>query len=363
MKTLAPGSVIGMLGGGQLGRMIAMAAAQLGFHTHIYCPYDKNPGEQVTDKLTRESYTDFDALQKFIDSVDVVTYEFENIPLETVEYLTERATLFPSAKALQVSQDRLTEKDFLNNIGLTTAPYAAVSTAAQAAAALEKITYPAVLNNRRFGYDGKGQVIVRERSEVIEAFNSLGSDQVIIEGFINFDLEISVIAARGQDGEIKTFIPFENQHKNHILDISITPPRIEGGLIKEACAIAQKIVSEIDYVGILTAELFVSSEEPKLIVNEIAPRVHNSGHLTIEACPTSQFEQHVRAICGLPLGSTQLYGQAVMTNLIGDDIFNMNKLLSDPKANVHHYGKSEARAGRKMGHVTRLYAFDEGLPL
>ena len=219
------------------------------------------------------------------------------------------------------------------------------------------------LKTRRFGYDGKGQAIVRAASEVLEAFKSLGSDQVIIEGFINFDLEISVVVARGQDGEIKTFIPFENQHKNHILDISITPPRIDATLIKEACAIAEKIVAEIGYVGILTVELFVSSEDPKLIVNEIAPRVHNSGHLTIEACPTSQFEQHVRAICGLPLGSTELYAQAVMTNLIGDDILKMNELLLDPKANVHHYGKSEARAGRKMGHVTRLYSFDEKLSI
>ena len=363
MKTLAPGSVIGMLGGGQLGRMIAMAAAQMGFHTHIYCPYDKNPGEQVTDKLTRESYTDFEALQKFIDDVDVVTYEFENIPLETVNFLTERAVLFPSAKALQVSQDRLTEKDFLNNIGLKTAPYAAVSTGQEAVKELENIGYPAILKTRRFGYDGKGQAIVHSASDVPDAFDSLGSDQVIIEGFINFDLEISVVVARGQDGEIKTFTPFENQHKNHILDISITPSRLAESLSKEACRMAEKIVAEIGYVGVLTTELFVSSDEPQLIVNEIAPRVHNSGHLTIEACPTSQFEQHVRAICGLPLGSTELYAQAVMINLIGDDILKINELLSDPKANVHHYGKAEARAGRKMGHVTRLYAFGEKLPL
>ncbi len=354
MIKLAPGSVIGILGGGQLGRMLTMAAAQLGFHCHIYCPDEKSPAEQVTNRLSRKSYTDQAALVEFAKAVDVVTYEFENIPVESVETLRQHVPVFPSAQVLRVSQDRLQEKDFLNKIGIDTAPYAAVATEDEALAALGKIGYPAVLKTRRFGYDGKGQVILKEAADLPNAWAELNSGDIIIEGFIPFDMEISVLAARGQDGDIKCFDPAENIHKNHILDLSIVPARIEPDLRRKAVEIACHIVAELDYVGVLAVEFFVSSSAPVFRVNEIAPRVHNSGHWSIEACPTSQFEQHIRAICGLPLGDTTLYGRAEMRNLIGDDILDMDIYLNDPDANFHHYGKLEARAGRKMGHVTRL---------
>ena len=354
MITLAPGAVIGILGGGQLGRMLAMAAAQLGFHTHIYCPDDRNPAEQVTDRLSRDDYDDEAALIRFAKAVDVVTYEFENIPVQSVEILRQHVPVFPSAQVLQVSQDRLHEKDFLNKIGIATAPYAAVTTVEEAAEALKSIGTPAVLKTRRFGYDGKGQAIVRDLADLAAAWAGLKSSDVIVEGFILFDMEISVLAARGQDGDIKCFDPAENIHKNHILDLSIAPARISPDLRREAIDIARHIVAELNYVGVLAVEFFVSSTKPIFRVNEIAPRVHNSGHWSIEACPTSQFEQHIRAICGLPLGDTTLYGRAEMKNLIGDDIFDMDVYLKDPDANFHHYGKMEARPGRKMGHVTRI---------
>lgn len=355
MMTLSPGSVIGILGGGQLGRMLAMAAAQLGFRSHIYCPEYKTPAEQVTDRLSRNSYTDERALVEFAQSVDVVTYEFENIPVESVEILNQHVSVFPGAKVLRISQDRLQEKDFLNNTGIETAPYAGVTTMAEAALALKKIGTPAVLKTRRFGYDGKGQAIIRAEAELADAWARLDSNEVIVEGFIPFDMEISVLAARGQDGEIRCFDPAENIHKDHILDLSIAPARIDPKLRHQAVDIARHIVAELDYVGVLAVEFFVSSTDPVFRVNEIAPRVHNSGHWSIEACPTSQFEQHIRAICGLPLGDTTLYGRAEMKNLIGDDILDREVYLKDPGANFHHYGKLQARPGRKMGHVTRVF--------
>ncbi|MCF8473096.1 MAG: 5-(carboxyamino)imidazole ribonucleotide synthase [Emcibacter sp.] len=355
MIKVTPGATVGILGGGQLGRMLAMAAVQLGYHTHIYCPDEKNPAEQVTDKISRFDYEDEKALIGFAKAVDVVTYEFENIPVETVNILSRYVTVFPSAEVLQISQDRLHEKKFLNNINVNTAPYAPVSTMNEAIEALKQIGYPAVLKTRRFGYDGKGQAIVRTERDVQRAWQSLNSCEVIVEGFIDFDMEISVLAARGQDGEIKCFDPAENIHKNHILDLSIVPARIDPVLRKQAVEIAHHIVSELNYVGVLAVEFFVSSSDPIFRVNEIAPRVHNSGHWSIEACPTSQFEQHIRAICGLPLGETSLYGRAEMKNLIGDEILDMDIYLKDPDANFHHYGKREARPGRKMGHVTRIF--------
>ena len=355
MKMLPPGSIIGMLGGGQLGRMMSMAAAKLGYKTHIYCPEKNNPAEQVSYRATHADYDDISALEKFAGEVDVVTYEFENIPVSTVDTITKTTPVYPNSKVLEVSQDRLTEKNFLNDLGIVTAPYAGISNLAQAVDVLNDISYPAVLKTRRFGYDGKGQAIVKNSDDLATAWQKIGSDKVIVEGFIDFDLEISVLAARGQDGEIKCFVPVENQHKNHILDLSIAPARIDGKIREEAIRQATIIIEEIDYVGVLTVEFFVSKNDPKLRVNEIAPRVHNSGHWTIEACPSSQFEQHIRAICGLPLGDVSFKGEARMTNLIGEDILKMPTLLNDPTANVHHYGKYEVRPGRKMGHVTWLY--------
>lgn len=355
MKTLKPGATIGMLGGGQLGRMMAMAAAELGFKTHVFCPDIDNPTEQVANAATHADYEDQDALKKFAESVDVVTYEFENIPVSTVEFLNQTTNVFPSSKVLEVGQDRLSEKTFINELGIETAPFKGVATETEAASALEEIGYPAVLKTRRFGYDGKGQAIVKSPADLPDAWEKLNSNEIIIEGFIDFDLEISVVAARSQSGEIKCFAPVENIHKNHILDLSIAPARIDGSIQDLAIQNASKIVESLNYVGVLTVEYFVSSNDPVLRVNEIAPRVHNSGHWTIEACQTSQFEQHIRAICGLPLGSVDFLGEARMTNLIGDDILQYNELLAEEGASVHHYGKSEIRAGRKLGHVTRLY--------
>ncbi|MDG1708649.1 MAG: 5-(carboxyamino)imidazole ribonucleotide synthase [Emcibacteraceae bacterium] len=355
MKTLGPGSTIGILGGGQLGRMLAIAAAELGFKTHIYCPEENNPADHVAAATTHALYEDKDALRKFASQVDVVSYEFENIPVETVETLAKVTNVFPNSKVLQVSQDRLTEKTFINDLGIETAPFKAVSSLEDASKGLNEIGYPAVLKTRRFGYVGKGQAIVKSEADLAKAWEALNSNQVIIEGFIDFDIEISVIAARGQDGKIKCFTPVENEHKNHILDLSIAPARLSEDILLSAIEKATKIIKNIDYVGVLTVEFFVSKNEPKLRVNEIAPRVHNSGHWTIEACPTSQFEQHIRAICGLPLGDVDFQGEARMTNLIGDDILKYNELLNEKGTSVHHYGKSEIRAGRKLGHVTRLY--------
>lgn len=344
-----------MLGGGQLGRMMAMAAARLGFKTHIYCPELNNPAEQVADKVTHANYDDAAALADFANSVDVVTYEFENIPVETVEMLGATKPVFPNSNVLRVSQDRLQEKTFLNELDIVTAPFMAVSNIDEALNALEEISYPAVMKTRRFGYDGKGQAIVNNADNVAAAWQVLASDQIIIEGFIDFDMEISVIGVRGQDGEVRCFVPVENKHKNHILDISIAPARISEDIKESAIIQATNIMNKIDYVGVMTVEFFVSSVKPMLRVNEIAPRVHNSGHWTIEACPSSQFEQHIRAICGLPLGEVDFIGRARMTNLIGDDILQFEELLKDGNAYMHHYGKSEIRPGRKMGHVTRIY--------
>ncbi len=354
MKTLPPGSKIGMLGGGQLGRMMAVAASQLGYKMHIYCPDMDNPAEQVSDYATHASYEDQVALKAFADSVDVVTYEFENIPVETVNEIQKTTHVFPGPRVLEISQDRLTEKTFLNDLGIATAPFEGVSTIGEAEAALEEINYPVVLKTRRFGYDGKGQAIVRSKGDLPEAWDKLASDKVIVEGFIDFDLEISVVAIRGQDGEIKCFSPVENSHKNHILDVSIAPARIDSATSQLAIETATKIIENIDYVGVLTVEFFVSANDPKLRVNEIAPRVHNSGHWTIEACPSSQFEQHIRAICGLPLGGTKFSGEARMTNLIGDDILKVPDYLAEEGTAVHHYGKWDIKPGRKMGHITRV---------
>ena len=354
MRTLAPGSTIGILGGGQLGRMLALSTSQLGFKTHIYCPEKNNPAEQVAHKVTHADYADEKSLTAFAKTVDVVTYEFENIPVSTVEFLCTKVTVFPNSKVLQVSQDRLFEKNFLNGLDIVTAPFYGVSSVEDVISALNNLSYPAVLKTRRFGYDGKGQAIVNAKNDVKDAWHTLNNDQIIVEAFIDFDIEISVIAVRDQGGEVKCFAPVENKHKNHILDISTAPARIKNEIKKAAIKHVTKIISELDYVGVLTVEFFVSKDEPMLRVNEIAPRVHNSGHWTIEACPSSQFEQHIRAICGLPLGDTSFTGKAQMTNLIGDDILQYEMLLNEKGARVHHYGKKEIRAGRKMGHVTRI---------
>lgn len=355
MKIIPPHSVIGILGGGQLGRMLSLAAAQLGYRVHIFCPEREAPASLVSAATTVADYEDRAALDAFAASVDVVTLEFENIPVAAINHLAERVAVHPGAKALAVAQDRLPEKDFLNGIGARTAPYAGVTTLAEAWTALEEIGYPAVMKTRRFGYDGKGQAIVKRPADLAEAWARLNSDQVIIEGFVRFNREISVIAARNIGGDIVTYVPVENHHKNHILDVTIAPAPIPATLTAEAEALGRKIIGELDYVGVLAVEMFESDADQQILVNEIAPRVHNSGHWTIEACPTSQFEQHIRAICGLPLGDTARYNDAIMTNLIGDEIYRWKDYLAESGTHFHDYGKSEAKPGRKMGHITRIY--------
>ncbi|MFC0219434.1 5-(carboxyamino)imidazole ribonucleotide synthase [Pseudochelatococcus lubricantis] len=354
---LAPGSTIGILGGGQLGRMIALAAAEIGMHIHIYAPEDGSPAFEVAGRHTRAAYDDAPALADFADAVDVVTYEFENVPAETARLITGRAPLRPGAQALAITQDRLAEKNFVAGLGIPTAPFRAIDSLADIETALNELGWPAVLKTRRFGYDGKGQAIIREGDDPGAALAGLGHAPAILEGFVPFTREISVVAARGQDGTFLAYDLCENRHRHHILDVTSVPAVVSPQAREQALDAAWRIAAALDYVGVLAVELFVVVSEAgeSVLVNEIAPRVHNSGHWTIEGARTSQFAQHVRAICGWPLGSVALTGTgATMTNLIGDDVDQWARIAAEPGAHLHLYGKREARPGRKMGHVTRV---------
>jgi len=350
MTPIAPGATIGILGGGQLGRMLSQAAANLGYRCHIYCPEAEPPAGQVAAGVTTAAYEDAAALDAFAAAVDVVTYEFENVPARAVERLAGHRPVHPNAGALAVAQDRLVEKRFARDIGAGTAPFAPIDSPADLAEAIAGIGLPAVLKTRRFGYDGKGQVLLRQAEAGEAAWRQLGASPAILEGFVDFAMEISVIAARGSDGAIAAYPPIENRHVDHILDRSLVPAPIPPALADQATEVAGRMLEALDYVGVLAVELFVVGDA--VWVNEIAPRVHNSGHWSIEGAETSQFEQHIRAICGLPLGSTALRGQAEMHNLIGDAASRWPELLREPGAHLHLYGKSEIRPGRKMGHVT-----------
>ena len=364
MAPVAPGGRIGILGGGQLGRMLAMAAAELGFTCHIYCPDEEVPAADVAAALTRAPYEDAEALARFADSVDVVTYEFENVPAETARILAEHAPVRPGAKALATAQDRLTEKNFLSQCGIATAPFADVADAAALTRAVREIGTPAILKTRRMGYDGKGQAKIMAPEEAAAAYDAIGRAPAILEGFVNFEREISVVVARGADGAIAAYDPVENIHANHILDRTYAPATLDAQLAEEARAIAAKIVAELDYVGVMGVEMFVSGNgQARLMVNEIAPRVHNSGHWTMDACTVSQFEQHIRAICGWPLGQPARHSDAVMTNLIGEEADQWPALAAEPGAKLHLYGKAEARPSRKMGHVNRLFPLGKRPPV
>ncbi|MBL6953531.1 MAG: 5-(carboxyamino)imidazole ribonucleotide synthase [Alphaproteobacteria bacterium] len=352
MAPLPPGSRIGILGGGQLGRMLALAAAPLGFRCHIFGPEARPPAAQVVEAVTIADYLDEAALGAFAGSVDVVTLEFENVPAACLEFLAQRVPVRPGARALATAQDRLVEKDFANSVGAATAPYAAVDSLDDLKGAMARIGPRAVLKTRRLGYDGKGQVMLEQASDLDQAWQALGGAASILEGYIPFDGEISVIAARALDGTIATYPPIANHHRNHILDRSVVPADLDTLQAGRAIAIATDLATALDYVGVLAVEMFVVGDE--LLVNEIAPRVHNSGHWSIEGAVTSQFEQHIRAICGLPLGAMALLGRVEMQNLIGDDVGRVPGLLAEPGAHVHLYGKTEVRPGRKMGHVTRV---------
>ncbi len=349
---LPPGAVIGILGGGQLGRMLSVAASRLGYRCHVYDPGAHPPAADVAHACTTASYDDAAALAAFAASVDVITYEFENVPTAALDLLEAARPIRPNRRALAVSQDRVQEKDFLRGLGLTTAPYAAVCGLDDLRSALASIGTPAILKTTRLGYDGKGQVRLHDARDADAAMQSMGKADCVLEGFIDFTHEVSVIAARGLDGSVACYDPGENVHRGGILHTTTLPARLSPGLRTDAVLIAARILTALDYVGVLGVELFVT---PKgLIVNEIAPRVHNSGHWTQNGCAVDQFEQHIRAITGLPLGDGARHSDVVMENLIGDDINRLPDLLREAHAAVHLYGKPEARPGRKMGHVNRI---------
>lgn len=349
---LPQGATIGILGGGQLGRMLAVAAARLGFKTHIYEPGAAPPAGDVAHMVTTAPYEDNDALFAFATTVDVITYEFENIPTLTLDALEDHAPIRPGREALRVSQDRLVEKDFLAGLGLKTAPFADVPDMPALATALASIGTPAILKTRRLGYDGKGQARIMDAADAASAFADMQGAPAILEGFVDFSFEVSVIAARGQDGSVACYDPGENVHKDGILHTTTLPARLSASQRTDAILIAANILNALDYVGVMGVELFVTPQG--LIVNEIAPRVHNSGHWTQNGCAVDQFEQHIRAVVGWPLGDGKRHSDVVMENLIGDDIDKVPSIAREPNTALHLYGKAQARPGRKMGHVNRI---------
>ncbi len=352
MSTLPTGATIGILGGGQLGRMLSVAASRLGFKTVIFEPGGDCPASHVANYHLQASYGDEDALRRFAESVDVITYEFENIPTSALDLLESLKPIHPNREALRVSQDRLTEKTFLTGLGLATAPFADVPDAAALDAALETIGAPAILKTRRFGYDGKGQARLKSADDAAEALADMNGAPAILEGFVDFSKEISVIAARSQDGQVSAFDPGENVHEGGILRTTTVPAEVSSRLMTDAVLLAGRILNALNYVGVMGVELFVT---PKgLIVNEIAPRVHNSGHWTQNGCLVDQFEQHIRAVAGWPLANGERHSDIVMENLIGDDMDRLPGLMADPAVALHLYGKAEVKPGRKMGHVNRL---------
>jgi 5-(carboxyamino)imidazole ribonucleotide synthase len=350
---LPPGSTIGILGGGQLGRMIALAAAPLGYRCHIFCPDQDSPASQVAAATTVAAYDDEAALAKFAAAVDVVTFEFENIPAATVEFLEKHRPVRPNSRALRVSQNRLEEKNFLNDIGVPTTAYAGAGSSASLEAAVRHIGTPCIVKTVTEGYDGKGQIRLETTANVGTAWAQLKAREAIVERMIDFEMECSVIVARGMDGTCVAFTPGENFHANGILDTTIIPARFPEARHQQAEAIGRHVAEKLELVGLLCVEMFVT-RDGRFLANEIAPRPHNSGHWTIDACVTSQFEQLVRAICGLPLGSVERTSNAEMKNLIGEDFNLWRKAITESNAKVHLYGKAEVRAGRKMGHITRL---------
>lgn len=359
---IPPSSTIGILGGGQLGRMLAIAATEMGYHVHIFCPEVDCPAREVAKHATIANYDDRDALIRFARDCNVVTYEFENIPAIAVKDVARHTPVYPDMSVLETCQHRVKEKEAVNKLGIKTAPFMAVNSQVELEAAVKKIGTPAVLKTCTMGYDGKGQWKITDDggrwTDDEKEYPWLSvirhpSSELILEGFVNFRMEISVIVARGLDGEMQCYVPVQNTHKNHILDETIAPAPISDKLAKKAEAMAKKIAEGLNLVGILAVEMFVTKDD-ELLVNELAPRPHNSGHWTIDACVTSQFEQTIRAICGLPLGDPKRLSDAKMKNLIGDDINDSQKYLAKPNAKLHLYGKKESRPGRKMGHVTFL---------
>ena len=351
-EVLGAGAVIGILGGGQLGRMLSVAAARLGFKTCVFEPAGDCPASHVANFHLRAEYSDTDALRRFAASVDVITYEFENIPTAALDVLEALRPVRPGRAALAVSQDRLVEKRFLQGLGLMTAPFAQVDTRADLDAALAHLGTPAILKTTRLGYDGKGQARIDDALGTEAGFAAMAGAPAMLEGFVEFEREVSVIAARGLDGSVAVYDPGENLHEGGILRRTNVPARLTPALRSDAVLIAARILNALEYVGVLGVELFVT--RAGLIVNEIAPRVHNSGHWTQNACAVDQFEQHIRAVAGWPLGDGSRFADVEMTNLIGGDLARLPDLARAPDTALHLYGKAEARPGRKMGHVNRI---------
>jgi len=352
IKPLPSGATIGILGGGQLGRMLSVAAARLGLKTHIFEPGTNPPAGQVADQVTTADYSDLAALRAFANSVDVITFEFENIPTEALDTLEKTRPVLPNRKALATSQDRIVEKDFLTSLGLKCAPYANVETTADLAAAVAEIGAPSILKTRRFGYDGKGQSRLKTAQDGQKAWEDLGMTPCVLEGFINFSIEVSVIGARAQNGAVVCYDPGQNVHRDGILHTTTLPAELSHAQQMDAVILTGQILNALDYVGVMGVELFVTPQG--LLVNEIAPRVHNSGHWTQNGCTIDQFEQHIRAIAGWPLGDGQRHSDVTMTNLIGAEVNDIPALSADPSVGLHLYGKAEAKVGRKMGHVNKI---------
>lgn len=353
MKAILPGATVGVLGGGQLGRMFAIAARRMGYRVHTFSPDSDTPAGQVSDREFQRPYDDLDAVREFARGVEVVTFEFENVPAEAVEAAAQLAPVRPSGAALYTTQHRLREKTFLSARGFPLAPFRRVDAPEGLRAALEEVGCPAVLKTAGFGYDGKGQTRIDSAADAAAAFAALRGQEGVVEAFVDFEREVSVVAARGAGGEFAHYGLVENTHSRHILDLSVAPARVDEGVAREAVAIARAVLEELDVVGVTCVEFFLTGAG-RLLVNELAPRPHNSGHWTADACAAGQFEQLVRAVCGLPLGDPAPFAGAVMENLIGDDAGRWPEILAEPGARLHLYGKREVRPGRKMGHVTRL---------
>ncbi len=358
-RMIEPGAAIGVLGSGQLGRMFAIAARKMGYRVHTYSPDDDTPTGQVADLEVNAAYEDLDRVREFASNVKVVTFEFENVPAATTAAAAERTIVRPRGEVLHVTQNRLREKTFLQQSGFPVAPFRTVRSVTELVAALKELGCPAVLKTAGWGYDGKGQAKITDPSQADAAWQGLNTSEGVLEGFIQFEREVSVVAARGSDGEFVHYGVIDNRHQNHILDVSVAPADVPAAVTKQAIELAREVLEKLDVVGVLCVEFFLTHNH-QLIINELAPRPHNSGHLTFDACVTSQFEQQLRAICGLPLGSTELLRPAAMANLLGDLWFpntpNWGRALSIPDVKLNLYGKLAPRPGRKMGHLTAMAA-------
>jgi 5-(carboxyamino)imidazole ribonucleotide synthase len=359
--TLNTDATIGILGGGQLGRMLALAAGKLGLKCHVFAPSPDSPAFEVVHRVTVADYTDTAALDRFAADVDVITYEFENVPAETATFLSARKPVLPDPNVLAITQDRLIEKQFIAGLGIGTAQFGPIDSPADLKPALDRLGRPAILKTRRFGYDGKGQLTIRNGADPEEAWREIGGQPAILEAYVPFEREISVVAVRAASGAIASFDVTENEHRDHILKISRVPAAISEDVAAHARRIAEAIAAAFGYVGVLAVEMFVvkAADGHTVLVNEIAPRVHNSGHWTLDGASVSQFEQHIRAIAGWPLAAPVRRGRIEMTNLLGDEVEDFKAWLKMPDTSVHLYGKSSIRPGRKMGHVTRVLATDD----